>query len=340
MTPTTPIWRLVLPFVAMGVGMAFIWSPLAATATRDLPPQLAGAGSGGIQRHPSGRCGAGQRRHGRVHDVADHRRNAAAAVRRGRRLRRRSLRLPGFLREPFSAAMSQSVLLPAFVALFGIVAALFLVAAPRRWAGRARRRSARPDRTIDVDDDDYDDDQYVEFVLVAGARRRAGNAIPSRPTSGSIARDRRSPERRAVTPTWHRLRSTIPPRRLNQSVTRLTTDLTSTAANACARWRCAPAQIRPARRSAHPAAAPPTQRLGGPALPRGRIAARPASPLRSGRRPRRSGRHSSNRLAGHRQTGLTCSARNAPRSTRPAGVAGRYSVSTASARSPPRTAPG
>ena len=46
MTPTTPIWRLVLPLTAMGIGSAFIWSPLAATATRNLPPQLAGAGSG------------------------------------------------------------------------------------------------------------------------------------------------------------------------------------------------------------------------------------------------------------------------------------------------------
>ena len=46
MTPTTPIWRLVLPLTAMGIGSAFIWAPLAATATRNLPPQLAGAGSG------------------------------------------------------------------------------------------------------------------------------------------------------------------------------------------------------------------------------------------------------------------------------------------------------
>ncbi len=38
--------------------------------------------------------------------------------------------LPEFLRAPFSAAMSQSVLLPAFIALFGIAAALFLVGYP------------------------------------------------------------------------------------------------------------------------------------------------------------------------------------------------------------------
>jgi hypothetical protein len=35
--------------------------------------------------------------------------------------------MPEFLHEPFAAAMSQSMLLPAFVALFGIGAALFLV---------------------------------------------------------------------------------------------------------------------------------------------------------------------------------------------------------------------
>ena len=46
MTPSTPIWQLVLPFIVLGVGMAFIWAPLAATATRNLPPRLAGAGSG------------------------------------------------------------------------------------------------------------------------------------------------------------------------------------------------------------------------------------------------------------------------------------------------------
>lgn len=37
------------------------------------------------------------------------------------------MQLPAFLREPFAAAMSQSTLLPAFIALFGVVAALFMV---------------------------------------------------------------------------------------------------------------------------------------------------------------------------------------------------------------------
>src|SRR6202008_4301661 len=38
-----------------------------------------------------------------------------------------ALQLPEFLREPFSAAMSQSMLLPAFIALFGVAAALFMI---------------------------------------------------------------------------------------------------------------------------------------------------------------------------------------------------------------------
>lgn len=42
MTPATPIWRVVLPLTVMGIGMAFIWAPLGATAARNLPPRLAG----------------------------------------------------------------------------------------------------------------------------------------------------------------------------------------------------------------------------------------------------------------------------------------------------------
>lgn len=46
MAPGTPIWRLVLPFIALGVAGAFVWSPLTVTATRNLRPHLAGASSG------------------------------------------------------------------------------------------------------------------------------------------------------------------------------------------------------------------------------------------------------------------------------------------------------
>jgi hypothetical protein len=46
MKPSTASWRSLLAMCAVGVGMAFIWAPLAAAATRNLPMRLAGAGSG------------------------------------------------------------------------------------------------------------------------------------------------------------------------------------------------------------------------------------------------------------------------------------------------------
>jgi EmrB/QacA subfamily drug resistance transporter len=44
--PSAHIWTLCLSMVVIGIGNAFIWAPTAATATRNLPMQLAGAGSG------------------------------------------------------------------------------------------------------------------------------------------------------------------------------------------------------------------------------------------------------------------------------------------------------
>lgn len=159
MTPTTPIWRLLLPQVVMGVGMAFIWSPLAATATRNLPPDLAGAGSGvynatrqvgsvlgsaGIAAYMTSRIGA---------ELP----GAASAAPRGEGA---AAVLPEFLHAPFAAAMSQSMLLPAFVALFGVVAALFLLGFDAR-----PTLAAEPDPEPYLDPRDDDDDDYVEFTV-------------------------------------------------------------------------------------------------------------------------------------------------------------------------------
>jgi EmrB/QacA subfamily drug resistance transporter len=158
MSPSTPIWRLLLPFAVIGVGSAFVWSPLTATATRNLPADLAGAGSAvynsirqlgavlgsaGIAAFMTWRIGA------EMPSPAPSAEDTTA------------LQLPAFLREPFAAAMAQSVLLPAFIVLFGIVAALFVLGfVPSARAGRDL-----PDDG-DVVDDGYDDDDYVEFVLV------------------------------------------------------------------------------------------------------------------------------------------------------------------------------
>ncbi|BBX72545.1 hypothetical protein MSHI_04510 [Mycobacterium shinjukuense] len=158
MAPGTPIWRLVLPLGAAGVGMAFVWSPLAATATRNLPPELAGAGSGVY--HATRQLGAvlgssglaafmTSRISAEMPDAA-----GSPAGRGGS-----TLQLPELLREPFAAAMSQSVLLPAFITLFGIVAALFLV-------GIAGSADSRQPGSGDQRQPHDDDDDYVEYLVV------------------------------------------------------------------------------------------------------------------------------------------------------------------------------
>nr|WP_243858751.1 DHA2 family efflux MFS transporter permease subunit [Mycobacterium sp. DL440] len=157
MTPTTPIWRLLLPQLVMGIGMAFIWSPLAATATRNLPQDLAGAGSGvynatrqvgsvlgsaGIAAYTTQRIGA---------ELP----GPASAAPRGEGA---VAELPEFLHAPFAAAMSQSMLLPAFIALFGVVAALFLL-------GFGAEPTIAPSQEPYLDPRDDDDDDYVEFTV-------------------------------------------------------------------------------------------------------------------------------------------------------------------------------
>lgn len=131
MTPSTPIWRLLLIFAVIGVGNAFIWSPLAATATRNLPPQLAGAGSGVFNATRQlgavlGSAGMAAFMTWRITDEMPAP-PAGAPSFAGRHDAATELQLPAFLREPFAAAMSQSTLLPAFIAVFGVVAALFMI---------------------------------------------------------------------------------------------------------------------------------------------------------------------------------------------------------------------
>jgi hypothetical protein len=141
---------------------------LTATATRNLPPHLAGAGSAvynsirqlgavlgsaAMAAFMTWRISAEMPARGITNGASD------SAI---------TLQLPKFVREPFSAAMSQSLLLPSFIALFGIVAALFLVgSAPSALTGKRRGRTRRGHVRQDDDliDHDYDDDDYVEFIL-------------------------------------------------------------------------------------------------------------------------------------------------------------------------------
>ncbi|HTF09801.1 MAG TPA: MFS transporter [Asanoa sp.] len=163
MTPTTPIWRLVLPLTAMGIGSAFIWAPLAATATRNLPPQLAGAGSGvyNTTRQVGSVLGsAGMAAFMTTRISAEMPPMLAEAPGEGS-----VTRLPAFLHEPFAAAMSQSLLLPAFFALFGVVAAIFLLGFgdPDRLVEDDDLEDADPNAAYAVGYDD--DDDYLEYTV-------------------------------------------------------------------------------------------------------------------------------------------------------------------------------
>ncbi|MFC6356046.1 DHA2 family efflux MFS transporter permease subunit [Luethyella okanaganae] len=131
-----PLWMLLFPIALLGLANAGIWAPLASTATRNLPSHLAGAGSGVYNT---------TRQFGAVLGSA-----SIAALMQARL----SAELPGFteggasgpgaagaalpeqLHMGFSAAMGQSLLLPAFVALLGAVAVAFF-AKPKRKDGWA-----------------------------------------------------------------------------------------------------------------------------------------------------------------------------------------------------------
>ncbi|MFC0673225.1 DHA2 family efflux MFS transporter permease subunit [Brachybacterium hainanense] len=131
MTPDAPIVLLLLPFVLVGLGNALIWGPLSMTATRNLPPSMAGAGSGVYNE---------TRQIGSVLGSA-----AIATVMNDRIAQRitetvgdaggtgipagegsQTAQLPDVLHPAFASAMADSLLLPVALSLVGLVAALFI----------------------------------------------------------------------------------------------------------------------------------------------------------------------------------------------------------------------
>jgi EmrB/QacA subfamily drug resistance transporter len=223
MTPSTPIWQLVLPFFVLGAAMAFIWAPITATATRNLPPRLAGASSGVFNATRQvgavlGSAGMASFMTSRITAALGPMPDGGSGPPGGSG---RGLEMPEFLHVPFADAMSQSMLLPAFVALFGIGAAVFLVGA----AGSARdgerpgssdtrsdnldaptrRVRVRPSAAEDFvsSSDGYgdgfdDDDDYVEYTLprasVAAPRPSRTTAPPARRVDAPDESRRPTPE--------------------------------------------------------------------------------------------------------------------------------------------------
>lgn len=167
LTPTTPIWRLLLPMTAMGVGMAFIFSPLAATATRNTAPEAAGAGSGvyNATRQVGAVLGSAAMAAFMTIRISAELADAGVAVTADGP----APALPGYLHGAFSEALAQSLLLPAFVALIGVVGAIFLrgfatePTAPN--AGMPVPEVQPVDEQHSLDEQWDDEDDYVEYTV-------------------------------------------------------------------------------------------------------------------------------------------------------------------------------
>jgi EmrB/QacA subfamily drug resistance transporter len=120
-TPDTAVWELLLPMALMGIANAFMWAPLAATATRNLPLSFAGAGAGiyNTTRQVGAVLGSAA-----IAALIEARLTAnlpgvpqGAAPRTG-------TTLPPQVADGFATAMSQSLLLPAVVLLVAVTATL------------------------------------------------------------------------------------------------------------------------------------------------------------------------------------------------------------------------
>ncbi|MEF2977023.1 DHA2 family efflux MFS transporter permease subunit [Subtercola sp. YIM 133946] len=147
MTPSVDLWKLLLPLALLGVANAFIWAPLSTTATRNLDPRLAGAGSGVYNT---------TRQVGAVIGSA-----AIAALMQARLVAElpaaagggasagESGVLPDALQAGFATAMSQALLLPAVVALVGAVAVLFFVRPAARGRAPQGPQATRATRAIE-----------------------------------------------------------------------------------------------------------------------------------------------------------------------------------------------
>lgn len=132
MNTEIPIAWLLVPSAILGLGNAGMWGPLATTATRDLPPRQAGAGSGiyNTMRTVGSVLGSAaiaafmqNRLEANLPGASD----ATGGFGGGQ--------MPDAVAGPFADAMAQTMLLPAAVILLG-VAAVLVLRRPKHLAAR------------------------------------------------------------------------------------------------------------------------------------------------------------------------------------------------------------
>ena len=123
MNADTPIWMYLLPSAVMGIGNAGMWGPLATTATRNLAPRQAGAGSGiyNTTRTIGSVLGSAA-----IAALMQNRLEANLPGAGGSTSDFAAGQLPDAVVAPFSTAMAQTLLLPAAVMAIGVVTVLFV----------------------------------------------------------------------------------------------------------------------------------------------------------------------------------------------------------------------
>ncbi|XVX21380.1 DHA2 family efflux MFS transporter permease subunit [Actinomycetota bacterium] len=128
MTPDSPTWAVLLAATAFGTASSFVWGPLATSANRNLPHHLAGAGSGvyNTTRQIGAVLGSAAIAVLMESRLAAHLGDRAASG--GAESMAGGGGLPAPVREGFSAALSEAMLLPAAIVLIGFVASLFFEA--------------------------------------------------------------------------------------------------------------------------------------------------------------------------------------------------------------------
>ncbi|WP_223692581.1 DHA2 family efflux MFS transporter permease subunit [Leifsonia poae] len=144
LTPDVSIWWLLAPSALLGIAMSGVWGPISTTATRNLPMNQAGAGSGVFNTTRQvgavlGSASIAALISGRLAvdlPKAPGGASGAGAVTGG-------TELPEFLHAGFTQAMSEALLLPAAVAFLGAIIVVFWAKPkPPAWGPRADAAAA------------------------------------------------------------------------------------------------------------------------------------------------------------------------------------------------------
>ncbi|MQY28638.1 DHA2 family efflux MFS transporter permease subunit [Nocardia aurantia] len=140
MTPHSPIAVFMIIGVASGFANACIWAPLASTATRNLPIQQAGAAAGvyNTTRQIGSVLGSAA-----ISALVSSRVSAQGLV-TGKMSEGAGSHIPAALAGKFSTALSQSMLLPGFILLIGVVASIGFVRSKSTPAAAPAQQDAVP----------------------------------------------------------------------------------------------------------------------------------------------------------------------------------------------------